>query len=145
MPAEKGRNILIQISNGLSPPTFTSVGGLQSRTITVNNEIVDITNDDTAPQRELLTGAGLKTLTFSGSGVFKDDEAIRRIENLAHNPDSNEEEFRFVFENGDYIQGVFHLSTLEFTGEYNGARMYSMTFENASPWTFSRRSGYTGP
>lgn len=138
MPARKGRNIAIYISDGSSPPNWLRLAGLQSRTISVNNELVDITNDDTAPQREVLTGAGMKTLTISGSGVFKDEASINAIEDLAHNPDSNQQEFLIQFENGVRIQGVFHVSTFEFSGEYNGAQMYNMTLENAGPWTLMR-------
>ena len=138
MGPEKGRNILVQIGDGVSPPNFTSLGGLQSRTISVNNALVDITSDDTAPHREALTGAGLKTLSISGTGVFKGDFSIQTIEDLAHAVNSNEEEFRLVFENGDTIQGFFHLSTLEFTGEFAAARMYSITLDNSGPWVFTR-------
>jgi len=131
MVCDKGRNILIKISDGTSPATFTTVGGIQSRTITVNNEAVDITDSDTAPYRALCSGAGIKQVNIAGNGIFKDDAAINAIEDLAFDVDSNEQEFQVVFENLDIIQGVFHVSTFEYTGEFNGARQYNLSLENA--------------
>lgn len=138
MPADKGRNFKIYIHTGGSPGSFVAIAGMQSRSLTINNEPVEITNDDTAPQRELLSGAGTKTLSISGSGVFKDDQAINLFEDLANAPAENEEELRVEFENGDWYQGTFHLSSFEYSGEYNGARMFSVTLENAGTWTFGR-------
>lgn len=138
MAADKGRNFKLKIHSGGSPGTFTAIAGMQSRTLTINNEQVDITNDDTAPQRELLSGAGQKTLTISGSGVFKDDAAINSLEDLANASAGNSEEFRVEFENGDWYQGVFNVVSFEYSGDYNGARLYSLSLENAGTWTFGR-------
>ena len=138
MACDKGRDILLKISDGTSPGVFTAIGGLQSRTFTINNEAVDITNSDTAPFRELCSGAGIKNVTFSGTGVFKDDAAINLMENLAIATDTNEEEFQVVMGNNDFYQGVFHLTTFEYSGEVNGARQYNVSLENAGVVTLIR-------
>lgn len=138
MAADKGRDFLLKISDGLSPGTFTTVAGVRSRTFTINNEAVDITDSDTAPFRALLTGAGIKQVSFSGSGIFKDDAAINAIEDLAADVDSNEQEYQIVMPNGDIWQGVFHLSSFEYTGEFNGARQYNISLENAGAVTLIR-------
>ncbi len=136
MAALKGRNILLKISDGVSPGTFTNVAGLRSKTLTVNNETVDITTSDEAPWRELLGNTGIRSLSFSGSGVFEDDAAINSIEELALN--GNLQEFQLVFENNDMYQGNFQVVSFEYAGEHGSEQTFSISLESASIINFSR-------
>lgn len=136
MSAQKGRNILIKISDGTSPGSFSTVGGIRSRTITVNNETVDITTSDEAPWRILMPDAGIRSVTISGSGVFKDEAAINSLEDLAFN--GNVEDFQAVFGNGDMLQGLFQVTSFEYGGEHNGEQTYSLTLESAAETVLTR-------
>jgi TP901-1 family phage major tail protein len=129
MAASKGRSILLKISDGTSPGAFTSIAGLRSKTITVNNETVDITTSDDAPWRQLLANTGIRTVSVSGSGVFQDDSAVNDVEDLAMNGLS--QEFQMVFENGDIIQGTFQVTSFEYGGEHTAEQTYSASFESA--------------
>src|SRR5204862_1249719 len=81
MSAQRGKDLLVKIGDGGSPETFTTVAGLRATTLSFNAQTVDVTNADSVDQwRELLAGAGVKSASFSGSGVFKDaasDESLR--------------------------------------------------------------------
>ena len=46
MAAQKGRAVLMKIGNAGSPETFTTIGGMRSTTLTLNDETVDVTNKD---------------------------------------------------------------------------------------------------
>ena len=48
MAAQKGRAVLMKIGNAGSPETFTTIGGMRSTTLTLNDETVDVTNKDIA-------------------------------------------------------------------------------------------------
>jgi TP901-1 family phage major tail protein len=136
MAAQKGRSILLKVGNGASPQTFTSIGGLRSKNITINNETVDITSGNTAPWRQLLADAGLRSAALSGSGVFEDDAAILEVEAMAF--DGSHEEFQLVFGNGDIIQGVFQVTSFQYAGEHNGEQTYSISLESAGVCTMMR-------
>lgn len=136
MAAQKGRSILLKIGDGSSPATFTSIGGLRSKTITVNNESVDITTSDEAPWRQLLGDTGLRTVSFSGSGVFEDGAAINTIEDLALA--GTLQEFQMQFGNGDIMQGVFQVTSFEYGGEHTAEQTYSVSFESAGIITMIR-------
>ena len=69
MAAQKGLDVLMKIDIS---GTKTTIGGLRSTSITLNDESVDITNKDSLGNRTLLAGAGVNSLSVSGSGVFTD-------------------------------------------------------------------------
>jgi TP901-1 family phage major tail protein len=128
MSAQKGRLVLIKVSAGGTPDVFSTVGGLRTKSLTVNNEQVDITESDTAPWRQLLGDAGLRSVSMSGTGVFKDDSAFNRVEDLSFT--GALEDYQLVFGNGDYIQGQFQVASLQWAGDHDKEQQYDVTLES---------------
>lgn len=135
MAAQKGKAVLIKHGNGAGSEVFTTIGGLRSTTITKNDEAVDITNKDSSNVRELLGGAGISSITISGSGVFTDTagELSLRAE-LGASAFNN---YQFVIPDLGTYTGAFMLASLEYAGEYNGEATYSCTFESSGAVTFA--------
>ena len=73
MAAQKGKDVLMKINT--SGSTYVTIGGLRSTSITLNDEAVDITNKDSEGTRTLLAGAGVNSISVTGSGVFTDSTA----------------------------------------------------------------------
>ena len=136
MAAQKGRGMLLKLSNGASPPTFTTIGGIREKSLTINNESVDITTSNTAPWRQLLGDAGMRSVSLSGSGVFEDEAAIKLVEALALS--GNLQEFQMTFANGDLYQGLFQVTSFQHTGAHNSEQTYSISLESASIITLLR-------
>ena len=136
MAAQKGRDALLKVSDGTSPGSFTTIGGLRSKTFTLNNSSVDITDADDSGWRHLLEDAGDKTVSLSGSGVFKDDAAFNTVEDLAWNDTIRE--FQLIWANGDLLQGLFQITSLEMGGEHNGEQTFSISLESAGRIQFIR-------
>ena len=59
MAAQKGSAMLMKVGNGGSPETFTTIAGLRSTSLTINNESVDVTNKDSSGKRTMLAAAGV--------------------------------------------------------------------------------------
>ena len=133
MAAQKGRAFVLKISDGLSSPAFSVVGGMRTTGLTINGEMVDVTDKDSDGWRELLANAGTRTVTISFAGVFKDTATEEQIKDAAFNQDLND--YRAEFEDGDFFSGAFQLTSLEYTGEHNGARQYSGTLESSGTVT----------
>ena len=136
MAAQKGREMLVKVSDGGSPDVFSTVGGIRTRSFAVNNEQVDITDSDNAPWRQLLGDAGLRSISVSGSGVFKDEAAINTVEELAFS--GNNRDFQLVFGNSDYIQGSFQVAGFTYEGEHDGEQTYTLSLESAGVCALSR-------
>ena len=139
MPAQKGKDVLIKLDNS---GTYTAIGGLRSSSITLSDEAVDITNKSSDGYRTLLAGAGVNSISISGSGVFTDDaienlmkDAYLAQQNLAVDGTSTQtpafENFEFYIPTFFKFRGAFQITSLEYAGEYNGEATYSMSFESS--------------
>ena len=135
MAAQKGSALLMKIGNGGSPETFTTIGGMRSTSISMNDEVVDITNKDSGRARAILAQAGVNSMTVSGSGVFTDSASETTLESKFDN--STLDNYQFLVPDFGTYTGSFMLTTLEYAGEFNGEVTYSFTFESNGTITFA--------
>lgn len=135
MAAERGRDFLLKIGDGATNQLFTSVGGQKVASLTINGDPVDV-SDKNSDWRELLTGAALKSMSASVSGVFKNTASEDLLRQYALNQQIND--YQFVFADGDTWEGGFLITSFEQTGEVGGAREYSMTMESSGEITFDK-------
>ena len=78
MGAQSGKDLLIKIDLTGSGQ-FQTVAGLRATRISFNAESVDVTSlESQGGWRELLAGAGVKTASISGAGVFRDADTDER-------------------------------------------------------------------
>jgi len=144
MAAQKGLDMLLKIDIS---GTYTTIGGLRSTSISLADEAVDVTNKDSLGTRTLLAGAGVNSLSISGSGVFTDsasEVALRTAFQAQQNTSDGSsaqvaafENFQFVVPDLGTYTGAFMISSLEYAGEFNGEVTYSMSFESAGYITFA--------
>lgn len=133
MVAQKGADMLLRIGlNGGSPVT---IAGSRTTSIRINNEMVEITNKDSAQKRELLAQAGTQAIQFQISGVYIDGASQDSFQTniFADTID----DYSMVFGNGDIIEGKFQVTEYERAGEYNGEETFSATLESGEAITYT--------
>ncbi len=135
MAAQNGKDLLIKIDmtgGGL----FETVAGLRATRISFNAESVDVTSLESAGGwREILGGAGVKTASLSGSGVFKDagsDERARQIFFDGETPD-----FQVIIPDFGTLEGAFQVSSIDYSGTYNGEATYELSLASAGAISFT--------
>ena len=133
MAAQKGSALLMKIGNGGSPEAFTTIGGMRSTSLTMNDEMVDVTNKDSSRARTLLAQGGVNSITVSGSGVFTDSASEATLK--AKFDVSALTNYQFLVPDFGTFTGNFQLTTLEYGGEFNGEVTYSFTFESSGAIT----------
>ena len=131
--AFKGRNIFLRVLIG---SIYTTIAGLQSKTISISRDSVDITTEDEAPWRQLLSDTGMANLSISANGIFKDDAAMNLMEDYAVNGTIGT--FQILFENGDSINGDFQVTSFEYSTEVGNALVSSISLESATVQTLLR-------
>ena len=135
MAAQKGSSLLVKIGDGASSEAFTTVGGLRSTSISLNDEAVDVTTMDSSNQRELLANGGIQTISISGSGVFTD--AASEAELRGKFGASTFSNFQIIIPDFGTYTGPFMVASLEYSGEFNGEVTYSVTLEGSGSVSFT--------
>lgn len=133
MSAEKGSAFLLKIGNGGSPPVFATVAGMRTTQMSVNGEGVNVTSKDSGGWRELLSGAGVRSVSVSASGIFTGSAAEVRLKSnaLAGTID----DYELSFESGERMRGRFLVTRLDYSGDYNGERNYALSLESSGAVT----------
>ncbi|HEU4959889.1 MAG TPA: phage major tail protein, TP901-1 family [Sphingomonas sp.] len=129
MGAEKGSAFLLKVGDGGAPVGFTTVAGLRTTQMTVNGAMVEITSKDSGGWRELLSGAGVRSVSVSGAGVFTGSAAEARVKGNALT--GVLDDYRLSFESGETITGRFLVTRLDYAGDYNGERSYTIALESS--------------
>lgn len=136
MAGQKGRDVLIKIGDGGAPEAFTTIAGVRAKTISLNARTIDGTSGESAEAwRELIAGAGVKSATVSGAGVFKDaasDAALREafFAQAARN-------FQLVIPDFGVLAGPFLVEALDYSGDHDGEAAFAVTLASAGLITFT--------
>ena len=133
MAAEKGSAFLLKVGNGATPPAYATVAGLRTTQLSINGEAVVITSKDSGGWRELLSGAGVRSVSVAGSGIFTGSAAETRLKGnaLAGLID----DYELSFESGEKLRGRFLLTRLDYAGDFNGERSYAVALESSGAVT----------
>jgi len=129
MAAEKGSAFLLKVGDGGAPVTYTTVAGLRTTQLSMTSDTVVITHKGSDGWRELLSGAGVRQVSISGAGVFNGSAAEARLRASALAGTLDDYEVRF--EGGDGLRGRFQLTRLDYAGDFNGERSYTLTLESS--------------
>jgi TP901-1 family phage major tail protein len=129
MVAEKGSAFLLKVGNGAAPPVYATVAGMRTTQMSVNGEAVNVTSKDSDGWRELLSGAGVRSVSVAASGIFTGSAAETRIKTnaLAGLVD----DYELSFESGETLRGRFLVTRLDYSGDYNGERNYALSLESS--------------
>lgn len=134
MSAQKGKDLLLKLDDGNS--NFVTVAGLRARQIAFNAETIDITDSESSGRwRQLLSGAGLRRSSVSGSGIFKDaasDELVR-----AQFFTGETANLQIVVPEFGTIEGSFQITSLEYSGQHNNEITFEISLESAGAITFA--------
>ena len=134
MPAQAGKDLLIKIDmDGLGQ--FQTVAGLRATRMAFNAAPVDATTlDSPGGWRELLAGAGLRSASVSGSGVFKDAATDARLRAVFF--DGVIPACRIIIPGFGTIQGPFQITGLDYAGTHDGEATFELSLASAGVLTF---------
>lgn len=131
MAVEKGSAFLLKVGNGAATPVYATVAGMRTTMLSVNGEAVVVTSKGSGGWRELLSGAGVRSVSVSGAGVFTGSAAETRVKGNALG--GVIDDYELSFESGEKLRGRFLVSRLDYSGDYNGERSYALALESSGP------------
>ena len=133
MPVQRGRDLLIKLQDG--DQKFVTVGGIRTKRLALNSDTIDVTHAESAGRwRELLSGAGMRRASISGSGVFKDQDSNRLLRDIFF--DGSIKRFQIVIPGFGTIEGPFQISSLDYRGEHIAELTFEIALESAGELSF---------
>lgn len=135
MSAQRGKDLLLKVDmDGLG--AFQTVGGLRARSLSFNAQTVDMTHSESAGAwRELLAGAGIRSASLSGNGVFKDSTSDQTL--LSYFFDSTIRTWQVIVPDFGTVEGLFQITALEYAGSHEDEMRFDMALESAGALTFT--------
>lgn len=127
MAKQKGRKLLVKIKGTGS--TYDVLCGLTTKTLTINNEEVDVTTPDCdAPDGPLWTEVldGVRRISFSGNGLSKKDDAEKTLVGITM-ADTPIAPLQIIVPNVGKFEADFFIQSGEFGGEQTGGVTFSMS------------------
>lgn len=135
MGAQNGKDLLIKVDMTDSG-SFTTLAGLRATRVSFNAETIDVTTlESQGGWRELLSGAGVRSVSISGSGVFRDADTDERARQLFF--DGEAPAFQVVIPDFGVVEGPFQVTSIEYGGSHNGEATYELSLASAGALNFT--------
>ncbi|WP_299194984.1 phage tail protein [uncultured Erythrobacter sp.] len=131
MPAQNGSAFLLKIGDGAVPPNYETVAGLRTTQLSINGDPVVVTHKESGGWRDLLSGAGTRSVSVSAAGIFLGSQAESSIR--AHALAGTIDDYELSFEDGERLRGRFLVQRLDYSGDFNGERNYTLQLESSGP------------
>ena len=129
MTAQNGAAFLLKLGDGALPPAYETVAGLRTTQMSINGDPVVVTHKQSGGWRELLSGAGTRSVSVSASGIFLGSAAENAMR--GHALAGTVGEYELSFEDGEAMRGRFLVQRLDYAGDFNGERTYTLQLESS--------------
>jgi predicted secreted protein len=138
----KGKVAAILLMRNIGDTAWEIVGGVNTRSVTLDNPVEGITNQSTSGDFTESEWTGYSTLSISASGVFDDrDGESRTIEGTAYNiakvsklavsawNATRSDEFLIIMPDKN-IEGCFNITNFESSGDQEGLATFSISLQS---------------
>lgn len=115
----------------------TTLVGVRSRTVSLSNELVDVTTDDDAGWRTLLEDPGVRSVEVSVSGITSDEVLIAAGYNSTVTKTAVSVTLPTSLTSAGSLAGDFLISSFEMSGEHDGSVEFSATFMSTGEITYT--------
>lgn len=121
----------LTVKRGASPQTV--IARVQTKSVSINRSPVDITSDDSAGWRTLLTEAGVIEVNVSVEGVAGDTTLM----DAAMAVDTALESITLLWDDGSTLTGSFFIASYEESGSHDDAVKFSCELQGTGTLTYT--------
>lgn len=140
MSAQRGKDLLLKIGDGAPSEIFTTIGGLRTRSLSLNAQSIDITHSESVGGwRELLAGAAVRQASLAGAGVFLNDSAAETVRAAFFA--GTVQNWQIIVPGFGDITGAFQIANLDYAGDHDGEATVSLALESAGALVFTPEGG----
>ncbi len=137
MAYQKGSDMLLKIDTApTGGPTYSTVGGIQTKELQISADAVDVTNQDSSGKwRELLESAGIKKMSVTGRGVFSDTSAENQVHTCIIN--NTIKSWQLIAPGLGTYTGLFQVTQFSVSGAHDKEVQFDIRLESAGAITFT--------
>ena len=138
MAKQNARKLLVDIESADTPGEYEPVGGLATRNVELNGNLVDITSINTNDPggtvwREVI--AGVQSMNVNGTGYFENAAQYQRF--IAAKNDGDYLNLRITMPTGGTYTAAFAVGNIGLGGEIEGAITQSLELQSSGEVTFT--------
>lgn len=134
MSAQRGRDMLVKLKQ--NDDSYVTLAGLRTKNLRLNARVVDVTDSESVGGwKELLPNAGVKSAEVSGQGIFRNESSAAQVRQAFF--DQTALDLRFLLPGFGQIDGAFLISSLSYSGSYQGEAGFDITLMSAAAPVFS--------
>jgi TP901-1 family phage major tail protein len=106
----------------------TTLAGVRSRSVSISNDYVDVTNDDDAGWRALLADPSVRSVEVTISGISSDEVLLAEIMKASITGEVLQADLPSTLAVPGNLSGTYVVSSFEQSGDHDGAVEFSSTF-----------------
>jgi len=138
MSYQIGSEMLFKVDAG-NVGSFVTAAGVQTTRFSIRTGEAEVTNQSSPDKwRELLQGAGIKSVSASGDGPFDSVAPSAAIIGIAMN--NLIRPWQVIVPGLGTFQGLYQLTQVELQGKHSGEVSFSWQLESAGQITFTAQS-----
>jgi|TARA_R110000803_G_scaffold140387_1_gene206921 TP901-1 family phage major tail protein len=144
MAKQLGRGLLLALGTEVDgdpngDDTYTTIAGLNSKSLTMNNSAIDVTTPVAGSEGGVLWAeslSGLKQMAISGDGIFAGTTSLDAMNTLvlSATPIKN---IKITVPGFGAYYGAYHIDSFEMGGETEGAVTFSISMSSTTLVTFT--------
>ena len=115
----------------------TTLAGVRTRSVSITNDYVDVTNDDDSGWRTLLADPGLRSLEITLGGVTTDEVLLSAIMEASISGGELVGNLPTDLASPGSLSGTYLISGFEQSGDHDGEVEFSATFMSNGEVTYT--------
>jgi|TARA_R110000868_G_scaffold276708_4_gene536436 TP901-1 family phage major tail protein len=118
----------------------TTLAGVRSRSVSISNDYVDVTNDDDAGWRALLADPSVRSVEVTISGITSDEILLAEVMKANITGEVLQADLPSTLASPGNLSGTYVVSSFEQNGDHDGAVEFSATFMSTGAIVYTASS-----
>lgn len=131
----KGYDFVLYIEDTDGGGTYSAIASIQSKTLSINREPVEVGTHGDDQWRVLLAGAGQRSADISFDGVMDDSADKTTLRQLC--TDGTQRRFRLTDGASRTVTAYFQVATFEWSGNHVEHMAFSCSLQSSAAVTFA--------
>lgn len=137
MSGNAGKDLLLKVEDSPGAGTYTTLGGLRSKTFEMSATVIESTNHGSNQYKEILDGAGIRAFTMSGEGIYNSAATLTLVETACLDQTLTRFQIVDATSGGRTYTGLFKIASVSREASFDAEQTYSISLESSGSITIT--------